>query len=426
MKLKFRHILAAVMLLALHAGTMAQQQQGEVKLQDLQAPYSPAFILLDVAPTLIERPTTAKAFATSIINSVAENNGIPENYAVEFTPFWFFKHPGFTAYKYYGINAAGNANKPFAGLRMTAVSLAFVNKMTGDAAATRSNNISFGLRTTLVKVISGKDREALVAGNTALLKKLNPSRDILANISMDIIDNNNLLDESKEKLKTEANPSTRLQLQNNITGLELKSANLARHYAATLDSLANDPEITLAENLVKEVLARRPLFSVDAAAAVNWAFKDLDFNSSYLDRAGAWMTMNLSVPLAKRTAKQQKYYLGVYASGRYLSGRMMNEEDPALREDCLDAGGKLELELNRFTVSYEYMYRYNFTVASDHSYRSSGLLKYKISDAIALSAAFGKNFGNLSNLIAQLGLNWSFGSGNESAQTSPVPDGQLK
>jgi hypothetical protein len=275
-----------------------------------------------------------------------------------------------------------------------------------------------------VKVISNTDREALIAGNTALLRKLNPSRDILANISMDIIDNNNLLDELKEKMKTETNPSVQLQLQNNITGLELKSVTLSQRYNAAIDSLAHDPEIAKAEDLLKEILARRPLFSMDGAAAVNWAFNNFNFKSSYLDRAGAWLTMNLAVPLAGKKAKQHKYYLGVYASGRYLSGRMINGEDPDLREDCLDTGGKLELELNRFTVSYEYMYRYNFTLVSDHSYRSSGFLKYRISDAISISAAFGKNFGDLNNLIAQLGLNWSFGSGNETAQTNP--DGQIK
>jgi hypothetical protein len=136
MKIKICFYLTLVSWIAVHLNISAQsQKQTEINLNDLQAPNSPAFILLDVAPTLIERPTSSKAFATSIINSIAENNGIPQNYAVEFTPFWFFKHPEFTAYKYYGINENGSKKKPFSSSRMTAISLAYVNKQVIDTVS---------------------------------------------------------------------------------------------------------------------------------------------------------------------------------------------------------------------------------------------------------------------------------------------------
>jgi hypothetical protein len=238
---------------------------------------------------------------------------------------------------------------------------------------------------------------------------------------MDMEDNNNEIVSMKEKLQNEKNPSVQLQLMNIITGLGSKSIILNQKYKQTLDSLANDPEITKAENNLKDILARRPVFSIDGAAALNWAFNNNDYSRSRLDRAGAWLTMNLSLPLSGKNVTQHNYYIGIYITGRYLSGRSVSSDNEVQRQDCLDSGGKLELELNRFTLAYEYLYRYNFTIISDHSFRSSGLVKFKISDALLLSAAFGKNFGNTDNLIAQLGINWSFGSGNEKVQSSPAP-----
>ena len=81
------------------------QQQGEIiSLKELEVPNSPGFILLDEAPTSIERPNSTKAFTLSVINSLENNFEFPKNYAVEFTPFWFIKHPNLNALKFMGYN----------------------------------------------------------------------------------------------------------------------------------------------------------------------------------------------------------------------------------------------------------------------------------------------------------------------------------
>ena len=101
--------------------------QADIKLEDLKMPNSPAFILLDVAPTSIDRPTTTKAFSTSILNNVNKNNGIPQNYAVEFTPYWFFKHPNLSAFKYWGYDKDKAIQKTGAQAKYLSVSFATVN-----------------------------------------------------------------------------------------------------------------------------------------------------------------------------------------------------------------------------------------------------------------------------------------------------------
>ena len=178
-----------------------------------------------------------------------------------------------------------------------------------------------------------------------------------------------------------------------------------------MDEGSTNETLTALEDTIKQVLARRPLLAIDGAVAVNWAFEGNDYSTNYFDRGGGWLTLNLSAPVFNKKGKEQKNYLNFYVTGRYLSGRVMDGTDD--RMDVFDSGGKVEIEVFRFSLSYEYLYRFNFTVKDDDSYRSSCLLKYKINDNLYLTGAFGKNFGDQANLITLLGINWGIGSGNE-------------
>ena len=57
------------------------------ELDDLKAPSAPAFVLLGVSPTKVERPQAVKALVLSAVT--ASGDGFPKNFAVEFTPYWF-------------------------------------------------------------------------------------------------------------------------------------------------------------------------------------------------------------------------------------------------------------------------------------------------------------------------------------------------
>src|SRR4029077_4512415 len=74
------------------------QQDTTLKLQDISLSNAPAFSLLDISPSSIEHPAATKAFAVSVVNTFVRSNGIPQNYALELTPFWFIAHPRMTNY----------------------------------------------------------------------------------------------------------------------------------------------------------------------------------------------------------------------------------------------------------------------------------------------------------------------------------------
>ncbi len=73
----------------------------EAPLDDLQTPASPAFALVGVSPTKIERPGSPAAFGASLVNAATESTGgLPANLAFEFTPYWWKDRPAITLKSY--------------------------------------------------------------------------------------------------------------------------------------------------------------------------------------------------------------------------------------------------------------------------------------------------------------------------------------
>ncbi|PJJ08786.1 hypothetical protein CLU83_2087 [Flavobacterium sp. 1] len=71
-------------------GYTATCQTQPPKLDELNIPSSPAFVMLDESPANIEKPTNPKAFAISLLN-VGKNGG-----AIETTPYWLINHANYT------------------------------------------------------------------------------------------------------------------------------------------------------------------------------------------------------------------------------------------------------------------------------------------------------------------------------------------
>ncbi|WP_298119097.1 hypothetical protein [Flavobacterium sp.] len=77
-------------LLLLTAAYYTTQSQNLPKLDELNIPSSPAFVMLDESPANIEKPTNPKAFAISLLN-VGNNGG-----AIETSPYWLTNHANYS------------------------------------------------------------------------------------------------------------------------------------------------------------------------------------------------------------------------------------------------------------------------------------------------------------------------------------------
>ena len=68
-------------------GSSVFAQADRPSLDDLKAPPSPAFVLLDVSPSKVERPQSVRPLVLSALSAIS-TDGFPKNYAVEFAPYW--------------------------------------------------------------------------------------------------------------------------------------------------------------------------------------------------------------------------------------------------------------------------------------------------------------------------------------------------
>jgi hypothetical protein len=125
-------------------GSIARAQTA-VTIDDLTAPSSPAFVLLDASPASVARPETPKAFTLNLLNALASTTGLPQDYAVEVAPYWMASHPTLTFHQYQQPNVWRSIAQTFS------VSLATV-PMTSEApeADTAGTRLGIGVRTSVV------------------------------------------------------------------------------------------------------------------------------------------------------------------------------------------------------------------------------------------------------------------------------------
>lgn len=357
-------------------------QSDSVSLKDLDIPDAPGFMLLDKAPTTIQTPTSSKAFVISALNAIHENGGIPKNYAVDLTPFWFFRHPQMTAYKYAGYDIEKNRRLIFSQLKKASVSFAYVTSY--DSLTVKDvSNLAIGLRTNIIHVRSKRDIQDLKTANNLLVDQLKSEQERLVAYVGDVL--------------------------LSVTDPVLYDLKVRQFYAE--EALKK----TTRKSAIADILKRHALFSVDGAIAYSGFFLDNQFSDRHFGRFGSWLTMHVSKVLDPK--QERVNYVNFYAIGRYLSdGTQRNDFGPGeyLQQHLIDAGGKLEFEFRQLSIGYEYLYRANLSNQAS-TYRASGLIKYRISDQLFLTGAFGRNFGTENNLISLVGLNWGLSTGTEKA-----------
>ncbi|MDR1680119.1 MAG: hypothetical protein LBR81_10170 [Prevotellaceae bacterium] len=363
-------LLSCLMLLSL--SLFGQTETNSINLSDLEVPTSPAFMLLDNTPVSIENPVSSKALVLSVLDAINTGNGFPKDYAVEFTPFWFFEHPDMTAYKYFGFRSdTTDKQNVWKDLPRASFSFAFTS---GESSIENQeisiNDIAVGGRTKILSIRSKNDIEEY----KSILGSIEDS------LTSQLIEMNKIKDPSLKK--------------------------------AMLNKYAKNPNFLKLKEDLNNILNRRPIFSLDAAVGYNHFFLDNNFNDSHFGRFGAWLTGNYSQAVNKKS--RSLHYLNFYAVGRYFSDGTVWENNGFVRKDFFDAGGKMEYEQGKFSFAGEYIYRFNDDIGK--SYRCVGIVKYKLMEQVYLTCSFGKNFGTSDNLISFLGLNWGISSGKEQVQ----------
>ena len=358
-------------------------QDSGIKLKDLAVPNSPAFILTDITPTLVQTPNTPKKFILGVAQSFGNSSsGFPDNYSAEFAPYWFGNAGQKKIYSALGLQTyitndgklvPGYKEDPFAGLKFTSVSIAFINKdLIPDGIDQSQKVFGLGLKSTIVKI-----QQTGSAGKMlARLKKWHD--DAIAEIAQ----YQDAIARGKPKAYRDS----------------LLAAAIKRKALDSLDL----PKV------INDYLQEKPKFSWDVAGAyATYGIGDADWQSG---RTGVWTTVSTYMPLASATGGISKNYFNLSLSARSLwDNYSKNDAGQIGKSRAFDIGGKAGLDFDGFSIGVESLNRYTGGKSGKEN-RTVGVINYRIAESIYIVGSFGKNFESQSRAITMFGINWGLGN----------------
>lgn len=349
-------------------------------ISSLAVPNSPAFSITDITPTLVQDPTTPKAFALGVAQSFQQSgSAFPNNYAAQFAPIWWVNPKKINVYSYLGLPVppkTGHASAKeniFAGIKFTTISVAFINKdLIPDTSKATQNVFSIGLHTTLIKIYGKKH-----------------ARDLANAINNWEADARGEIDTNARYIDSISRPP--------VAGDTAKTRAVLKNWSQTQTA---DDLVT-----INKLIAEKPYLSWDIAGA--WAVYGTNNNQQVkTGRAGVWTSISSYIPFPNSTTD----YFNVNLLGRYiLDNFQKNAQGVIGTANNTDLGFNLGFEFNRLTISVESLYRYINGVPNTEN-RTVGVISVKLTDKIFINGTFGKDFAGPNKLISAFGINWGFGN----------------
>lgn len=214
-------------------------------IDDLTAPSAPAFMLLDVTPSSIERPDNPRVFAVNLINKLASAKGLPQNYALEVAPYWLASHTKLGFHQYQSPSVGQSIAQSF----LISVATVPIPGATAsvDPLGTR---LGFGFRTFVTN-----GRPAI-----ALDKKVTELADV----------DGKILDAIQIQTDAVSSPADKAKAVSDETSLRAKAKALALE--------------------VQGMDAERVGLFLAIAGAQSWAFAGDDFSGGMTEKGGFWVT----------------------------------------------------------------------------------------------------------------------------------------
>ena len=346
-----------------HAQGQAPPQDSVPQLGALRTPPSPAFTLLGIEPSAVERPATPSDVALTFVNKV-QDGIVPRNFAFEASPYWLRSRPALTW--------RGDISRSVASSLARTTSVSVATAETGAGAAPVSS-LAVAFRTFL---FSGR----LSAATQRALEQLEQT--------------------------LQATSVMFLQLMNERGFRELQAARIAgtitpeeydTRVAAMAESVRGSPIFEEALEAVPEVASKRDGFALELAVGLLWDFPEASWERHQFRRRAIWLTPSYE--------QGSWTVLGVM---RYL------DDAAAINEDAVDWGGRAIFSGANFGVSLEFVERAPVepTDMFRRSHRVVGIAEYRLRNGMWAVASFGKDRRQTtpvaSTLVAQLGLAFSF------------------
>ncbi len=331
----------------------------------LRTPDSPAAVLLGTASDEVQRPSSVRSLAIQLGNSFVRDSTLvlPDNYALEFAPYWLFGHPRLELAQF----VKENWRSFYQNLTLSLATTRLDETVTADDGTTTAVTnayLAVGLRTTLYE-----------------------------NRHWPCVD---------ELYKALAEWNERVTTAKSEKAAELEAAGADE---ATLKAALAEVEASLqaeftadAEACRAEVAARRG-FALDLASAFAFRFPDGEFDAGEFTSAAVW--------LAPAYLWRQFSVVGLV---RYRADQV----EAAPGRHVLDLGARLVYAIDRFGVAAEGLYRRRLDAHRGEEanlYRADVTFDVAIGDGFWFAATFGRAFegSDASSLLALANLKFDLG-----------------
>lgn len=355
-----------VLLAALTPGpTIAAQSGAPADYNALRTPSSPAFVLLGVEPSSVERPNTPSDFAASILSATSNLTSLPKDFAIETSPYWLLPHR-FNSWR------DDTTRSVIESIERTFTLSAGTAELGTSDQPVRGLAVSGRL-----SLFSGRLPHESIEAIEALEQRLAASAQSDLEILAPVFDQ--LLQEALEKARTLADSEAALARfdEAKLTAIAAlaKQKKVATDHAGLTQAAEN-------------IATARTGFMVDLAGGATWKAPNAVIDSADFDRWGLWLN-------ASYTAADVSFI----ALGRYLNIDESNH-------DVFDIGGKFLYTRDRYAVSAEYIGRHVKNNTGANTWRLAGIFDYRVSSSIWLTGTFGRSFDDKAkgSLLAQLGL----------------------
>ena len=410
------------------------------KLNKLQAPTSPAASILGLQPSSILSPKSYQALETALYsNFIGEKSNalIPNDFALEFTPYWTKNHSLSLDEYLYPKRLVDQF------IRNSSLSIASTqNFQLGDSTAT--NGLAFGYRTTFY--FGNKQDRKEIKKYKSSLQTNQQITSLIGSKAEDLFINNKVAnkDEFLEKIKS----TIVITINQNMSDLETKQKNALIDEIITEASMLsldiNNPDSFLDSfyNIIDNKLKSEILFnnykmyiknrqgwSVDIAYANLLNFPSNNFNLSYVPRQSFWITPTYRF-------KDNLNFLKIMGVVRYEWYNMdyfkIYFVDSKIYENNFDYGLAISTQFEKFSIKFEMVGRSSkteipagtdaegielFRRNKNSDFQFIGSFNYNLSDQIILSYSLGNRFEPIlnpnNNFVSLLSLNFGFGTPTE-------------
>lgn len=343
---------------------------GGAAFNRLRTPVSPAFVVLGVAPTVVERPNTPADLALSVLTRSAALTSLPRDIALELSPYWLIGHPSLT----WQSDTTRNLGTSLA--RTTTLSFATAELGTDARPVT---GLALGFR---AAPFSGRVSDESIVLLKELQSRLAHVGDIVDSISEPAMDRlDDALDTELRAVSNDAERNAAKARRNSAVAEVRSAAKKTPRYIAAFDSLKEEfgAFAPTREGFVLEVAAAAAMQAPGAVA-----------DSASLARWGAWITAG---------------YQGPTLSFVFVNRFLASSVDSTF--DSVDLGMRLIFTSGRYALSAEGSFR-SFTEngAPANEYRVAALVDFELQKGLWVNGSFGRDYtaGSPGSLIAQLGV----------------------